>query len=80
MQDDAGKQTNLHNADNKIGGHKAAPVIKSLTAIIKKNHGINAAVNHQEDNQEKACKRHDKLFANRGGKKRFPGHKADIVF
>lgn len=37
-------------------------------------------MNYQEDDQKKAGKRHDKLFTDRGSKKRFPGHEQILFF
>ena len=43
MRQQACKQAYLHDAYDQVAAHKMSPMIKSLPAIIKKDHGIDAA-------------------------------------
>ena len=55
------------------------PVIEGFSAIIKKYHGIDTAMNDQKSYKKKARKAHCKFFTKRRSEKLFPGHKAIVV-
>ena len=55
------------------------PVVKGFSAIIKKYHGIDTAMNDQKSYQKKARKAHREFFTKRRSEKMFPGHKAIVV-
>ena len=74
MQQQKNKQAYFQGTDDKIAPHKMPPMIKSFSAIIKKYHGIDAAMNDQKAYEKKACKAHSDLFSYRRSEKMFPGH------
>jgi len=49
-------------------------MVKSFPTIIKKYHGIDAAMNDQKSYEKKARKAHGDLFSYRRSEKMFPGH------
>jgi hypothetical protein len=53
-------------------------VIKHLTIVIKKNHGVDGAVNNKKGNQKQSGKPHRKLLAYRRSKKLFKRHFAKV--
>ena len=48
MQDNEDKQTDLHDADDKVVAHEMSPVVECLPTIVEKDHTVDTAVNDQE--------------------------------
>ena len=78
MKQYAGKQPDLHHADDEVAAHEMRPVIKGLPVIIKVDHGIEPAMHNQKTDQKNSGESHDQFFSNGRGKEMFPGHMQDL--